>query len=286
MAKPHIHELALVTATVDPIRAETCFGSWTKTAIYHWPVYVVWSYLVPREEPANRQAIRSLVQHLTPDLHLIPREGGGVVPAFNLGVQAAFRDGAHAVLCLHDDVLIDEEGWDARLLHLQQRGARFAGFGGGTTLGAEDIYRTPYAPQQLTRGGFMSNMRSAEVHGVRTTLEQDAVVFDGFSQYGTEDWFPQAWAWLAASGIQHHAYDAALGCFARRAACMGHLLPIACEHLGGQTAVGSQEYNRWALTQHPQGDQGFWEAAHQIVYEEFRDVLPIRIHPALGARPR
>jgi hypothetical protein len=78
-------------------------------------------------------------------------------------------------------------------------------------------------------------------------------------------------------GIVHHAYDAALGCFARRLGYQVWLAPIACHHYGGQTAVGDPGYHTWAQQQTEGGDAGFWQHAHGVVYHEFKDVLPIRV---------
>lgn len=286
--KPQRDTLAIVTATTDPLRAKPCFESWVRLARYHYPTYVVWSVLpgAPADaalDKAQAEALRCFLPGLTTPM----REGGGVVPAFALGVEQAFQDGAQAVLCLHDDVDILEQDWDRWLgvdrLPLRDRTldqtyyTHFAGFGGAKTLGAADIYRTPYDPMQLARGGFCSNLRDAEQHGRRTHGMERCCVFDGFSQLGTAEWFRDAWKWLADSGIQHHAYDAALGCLAARAKVQGWVLPVWCHHRGGQTAVADQYYHQWAKTQDPEGDQGFWTKAHQVVYDEFRDVLPLGV---------
>jgi len=78
-------------------------------------------------------------------------------------------------------------------------------------------------------------------------------------------------------GVVHHGYDGMLGCIAKRYGWEVWYLPIRCNHLGGQTAVGDQSYQAWAKTQHIAGDQGFWMEAHKIWYANFKDVLPIRI---------
>ena len=104
------------------------------------------------------------------------------------------------------------------------------------------------------------------------------MVFDGFCQSGTEAWFQGAWDWLEKAGVRHHFYDGMLGCLAARARVQpGMLIPVACHHAGGQTAVGSEQYQAWAKQQHPEGDQGFWLEAHQIGYAAFRDVLPMHV---------
>jgi hypothetical protein len=247
VSKPHNDRLAVVTATVDLDGSATCRQSWETRAAYQIPTYVV-------------QGV------------------WGVVPAFAQGVAEAFGNGAEAVVCLHSDVRIDQRDWDCMVQDQLDAGVQFAGFGGGSQLGGADLYQTPYDPMQLARGGFVSNMEQAEAHGRRSRVPVRCVVFDGFCQIGTKDWFRAAWAKLGASGIVHHFYDGALGCLAARAGVQpGVMIPVACHHFGGREAVGSQEYHQWAKTQHPDGDQGFWQQAHQWAYEEFRDVLPLAV---------
>ena len=247
--RPHNHRLAVVTACLDPASEGTvdCLASWQHTARYDLPTYVV---------------------------------GGvyGVVPAFASGVQQAFADGAESVCCFHDDLRIDQVGWDVVVQEVLDSGVKFAGFGGATQLGSADLYQTPYDPMQLARGGFVSNMQDAEAHGRRSTGLTPCVCFDGFCQIGTKDWFAQAWQWLEESGVYHHGYDGMLGCLAARAGVQpGMMIPVACHHYGGRTAVGSQDYQRWAFGIDTLGDQGLWLRAHQVWYESFKDVLPLRL---------
>lgn len=281
--KPSLDTWAIVTATLDPEKARDCFTSWMQPATYHRPVYVVWGCLDGTRTPAQvlkeeHAAWNVIHEVFTPGATIIHHVGGGVVPAFAKGVASAFNDGAHAVLCLHDDLLIEQEGWDIVVDEALARNVRFAGFGGATQLGSADLYQTPYQPMQLVRGGFVSNLRDAEAHGRRSRVPLPCVCFDGFSQLGTSDWFGTAWAALVDMGIKHHFYDGLLGCLAARAKVQpGRMLPIACHHFGGRTAVGNADYQAWAKTQDPEGDQGFWLEAHRKGYEEFRDVLPLSV---------
>jgi hypothetical protein len=254
--KPTCDRLALVTASLAPADDTTraCVRSWDAHAMYGLPLYQVWDQM-------------------------------GVVPAFAQGVAKAFEHGAEAVLAIHDDVLIEEEGWDLRVLEQLDRGVRYMGFGGATSLGAADIYRTPYDPMQLARGGFVSNMRDAEAHGRRSEHEVCCVVFDGFATVGTADWFAPAWEWLGKSGIIHHAYDAALGAYAARAGVQpGVMIPIRVHHYGGRSAVGSVAYQEWANRQVNGGDAIFWQQSHRTVWEAFQDVLPLTVDRELFSR--
>ncbi len=278
--KPKLDHFAVVTATTDHERASACIRSWVDRAAHQWKLYVI-------ENGGER-------------LYL------GTVPAFAEGVRQALAAGHEVIACLHDDLLIEQDGWDQSILFPFRARPQVGllGFLGGTGLGDHDIYQTPYSPHQLARQGVVSNERNAEAHGRRVGLPTRVAVLDGFCQVGRRAFWegkfrdgrlqrtdvypgdPFAWtpsggtnlfAEMASWGLVHHAYDAALGCFAARLGWEVWCFPIACWHQGGATAVADSGYTDWARTQHPDGDQGFWNDAHQIVYDKFRDVLPVRV---------
>ncbi len=222
-----------------------------------------------------------------------------MVPAFAKSLQKALHTKAEVIALLHDDLLIQEDGWDVSVLNrLSERPeCGLTGFGGGQGLGDSDIYRVKYKPIQLARQGFVSNMQDAELHGRRWKAPVRLACLDGFSQIGRRDYWlgnlgqvnraskaafddplnhgPNLFQRMADLGIVHHAYDAALGCYAKRLGWEVWLTPVACHHKGGETAVADRRYHDWAKTQHPDGDIGSWEDAHKTVYDEFVDVLPI-----------
>lgn len=267
MAKPKADALAIVTATTNRERSRECRWSWEARARYSATVYMV--------------------------------EGVyGSVPAFAVGVRRAL-DGGHAIIaCLHDDLLIEEDGWDQRVLDWFQLSPQtgLVGFLGGTGLGDADIYQKPYHPHQLARQGVVSNERNAEAHGRRVTQPTRVACLDGFSQIGRAAFWwgyeykaaapplPIARAGrlnlfqgLADLGMVHHYYDGQLGV---EAACLGWevwMLPVACHHYGGRTAVGDPGYQEWAKAHAEGGDQGFWEQAHKIGYHHGRGILPLRV---------
>ncbi len=274
--KPHVDTFCVVTCTTDPGRSAACVQSWLDKAYYEWPrIIEVNGY------PNYKDHERYL----------------GVVPAFAKALGKALKwTKAEVIALLHDDCLIHEAGWDATVLaHFAQHPrCGLAGFGGGKTLGHPQIYTIDYEPHQLARGSFISNMDEAEQHGARVQVPQQVACLDGFSQIGRR-WFwehrPQQFHGgnyngkgnlfqrMADLGIIHHAYDAALGCYAKRLGWDAWMLPISCHHYGGVTAVADTKYHEWAMTQHEDGDEGFWEDAHRAVYEEFRDVLPFGVLP-------
>lgn len=201
----------------------------------------------------------------------------GVLPAFVAGVRKAAAMGADLIACFHDDLRIDEEGWDEKVIaHFESHPRTgLAGFFGARSLGAGDIYQTPYNPMQLARGGTMQNMENGEMHGERVLEPRRAVCFDGFSQIGRAGLMVRLYGRLEELGIIHHCYDSALGAMSIREGWENWYLPIACHHAGGTTAVGSAAYNEWAKKKDKDGDQGFWSASHRILYEDLRNCLPL-----------
>jgi hypothetical protein len=125
-------------------------------------------------------------------------------------------------------------------------------------------------------------MREAEQHGRRVLAPTPVAVLDGFSLILRSD-FARTNPFRAFArelGVVHHAYDVGVGCQARR---LGHetwMLPVACHHYGGQTAVANTVYHQWADQTTGvvgEGDLTFWHAAHKAIYDEYRDVLPFRV---------
>lgn len=282
MSNPNGYSMIVVTATVDLARAEACVRSWGARAGTPLPLVVVRSRMPGTPDLDADAAVRLRLEHSGYYAGGGPwwtsLAAGGSVPALAWGVDYAFANGAEAVVCLHDDVEITEAGWAQRVREHLAAGVRFAGFGGSTGIGAGDLYRTPYEPSQLGRLDFYSNLREAEVHGGRVQAARPCVYFDGFCQIGTADWFRAAWQWLAQSGVKHHAYDGILAALAARAGVQpGTLIPVACHHYSGQTAIACQDYRQWAERETAAGDFGLWRAAHDLWYEQFRDVMPLRL---------
>ena len=262
-------KLIVVTATTDVARSAACIDSWKVHA-------------------ADRNLV-VFVQHNGGDLPYL-----GTVPAFRAAIDAVLSDPryqeAEVVANFHDDLEIQEPNWDQRVLRLFQHypAVGLAGFGGAIGLGADALYTEPYDPMQLARIGFRSNLIDAETHGIRSLLAERVACLDGFSQIGRRAFWEgrhpslpaqdeRPWTLLERQGFRHHAYDGALGALARRYGWETWYLPVRCRHFGGQTAVGDRGYQAWAETVVAGGDQGFWREAHRLLYDEFRDVLPLRV---------
>ncbi len=294
MNKPRF---TIVTATAGAEKADECFQSWYDKREIDGAIVVVQQGSLPNMPLRARDQYVAFQQ----DDYL------GPVPAFKLGVDLALQitapDGI--IACLHDDLLIEEDQWDAKVMAYfnQHPEVGLLGFGGGTGLGSEDIYQVPYNPMQLARVDFVSNMRDAEAHGRRVTEPTRVACLDGFSQIGRVQYWQGktpggSYSQLSSlapldrltdAGVIHHAYDAYLGAWAEALGWHVTMLPIACHHYGGQTAVGDAGYQAWAKTQAPElipiggpggaivdGDNAFWQVAHRKVYDLLRGVLPLR----------
>lgn len=288
-------KLCVVTASTNIQQAESCLASWGDV-----PLIIVLNgprgqHGADGERPAYDRAtvLYNSGEYL------------GTVPAFRKGVDYALAQGYEIICALHDDLELLDPAWAAQVIRHFERtpNCGLAGFGGAIGLGAADIYKTPYDPMQLARIGFRSNMVDAEAHGMRSLLTERVACLDGFSQIGRREFWEgfghggrfeerrpwelppitRTWTALEDLGLRHHIYDGALGCLAARYNWETWFLPIRCKHYGGRTAVGDPGYTKWAETQRPiddqgfVGDQGFWKDGHRIVYDAFRDVLPIRL---------
>ena len=269
--------LVVVTATTNFDRAKACIASWGEVSVV----------VVVNGGSCNQQYTSPRYKWLIHDEYL------GTVPAFKVGVDFVLdRTQAEVVACLHDDLEIQDPRWAEKVLDRfdRQPAVGLLGFGGAIGLGDADIYQKPYQPVQLARIGFRSNLVDAEVHGMRSLLAERVACLDGFSQVGRREFWEgihrpetrpgreqRPWDVLTDLKLVHHIYDGALGLLAARYGWDTWYLPIRCRHYGGQTAVGDEGYQGWAKTQHPLGDQGFWEEGHRVVWEHFRDVLPLRV---------
>lgn len=274
-------KLVVVTATTNPRRAEAVIQSWGE-------VYVV--YVINGQADAVQAAAETTLVG-----HWITSKGYlGSVSAFRLGVDYALEHtDADIICCLHDDLEIQDPDWQKKVIRHFKKvpSCGLAGFGGAIGLGDADIYQKPYAPQQLARVGFRSNLTDAEVHGSRSLISEKVACLDGFSQIGRREFWEggqqngpirasfanRPWTLLEDLGIVHHGYDSFLGCIAARYGWETWYLPIRCHHYGGRTAVGDSGYQQWATDRIAGGDHGFWEQAHRIGWEAFRDILPLRV---------
>jgi hypothetical protein len=169
---------------------------------------------------------------------------------------------------VHDDVICQESDWDVRVMkEFADPKVGLVGLGGGTRHGADDLYRSPYSLPQLGRGGFLSNMREAELHGSRFTGECNVAVVDGYAMFVRREVITQMGGWPSNTPVDYLCYDYFLSCWTRRLGYKIRVVGIKCDHLGGKST---------GLNKNLQVD---FEGAHRWIYDEFKDCLPCQVQP-------
>lgn len=199
---------------------------------------------------------------------------GGYLPM----AQWALEDcGADILGILHDDLLIHERGWHLRVLNeFEDESVMAVGFGGATELGHEDIYKLPYDYRQLARGGYRSNDVEAEAHGIRFSGAQNVAVLDSFALFIRRADINQVGGWPVAYLAPSHCGDLWLGLTAARLGKRTRVVGVSCQHFSGGRGAA---YPAWIAQTKWQSDENCHRIAHRLVYDQFRDVLPLRIKP-------
>ena len=197
----------------------------------------------------------------------------------NRGLLSSYQEGyeqstADVLAFIHDDVVIYEEGWDARVLaEFAAPNVGVVGFGGALVHGSPDLYRTPYNIQQLGRSFYLSNVTDAEVHGTRFDGACDVAALDGFALIVNRKLLDLTGGWPVDTYPPHHCYDYWITAMAHRFGYRVRVVGVRCHHLGGLTATTSR-YQEWAR-QTPWGsDVAMHASGHKLIYNEFWDVLP------------
>lgn len=178
------------------------------------------------------------------------------------------QSNADLLAYFHDDLLITEQGWQQRVLkEFGDESVGLVGFGGAIGHGSPDLYRTPYALQQLGRQDYISNVEDAETHGRRLESTCDAAVLDGFCLIIRRNILTHIGGWPINTDIGYIAYDYWLSCMVRRLGYRIRMVGVRCLHLGGRSAVALKGDT---------GGEDHHARAHEYIYKEFADVLPFR----------
>lgn len=196
----------------------------------------------------------------------------GSTRAFNLAAGGATGD---IVAMLHNDLMVREQGWDARLVEFfaSHPDAGVVGFHGAQGLGAMDIYRTPYRLEQLARWNCWSNLEDWEMHGKHAERPLPVAVVDGMAVCARRADL-EAWGGLDESLGPHHMYDNDICLTALAAGRVNYVLPVRARHLSGQTA-NFPRYNE--AVAHLGGDTGVHRTAHERFYAKWRGRLPVYV---------
>lgn len=175
---------------------------------------------------------------------------------------------------LHSDLYTLEHGWDRRVLaEFSDPRVAVAGFVGAMRLASNDIYRLPYDYRQLARGDVWSNLTDWRNHGRNETSSRNVAVVDSCAVFARRDFLARVGGWPCARyPNSSHCSDLWLCCMARRLKLCSRLVGVRAAHLsGGRGNQGEHWLNSRG------GDlASFHRPAHQLIYEDFRDVLPIK----------
>ncbi len=177
-------------------------------------------------------------------------------------------------MLVHDDVTIHESNWAASVMALFDNPQCVAvGLGGATGLGNPDLYRTRYNIWNLARRGYASNQTDAEVHGARFTGSRRVAVLDAFFMAIRTDFLAVLGGWPIGR-LTHHGLDLWLACEAARAGKETFMVGVSCTHHGGGTSTKpAYAEAKWLKGGSMQTDH---TEPHRWLYDNYRDVLPIR----------
>jgi len=187
---------------------------------------------------------------------------------------------ADVIAYFHSDLLIHEWAWDDRVLkEFEDPNVALVSFFGAKELGRSNIYVDPYDFRQLARGGCYSNMRDWFNHGQRCTGSMDVAMIDSFSLIVRRSFLDEIGGWPDPEEFPNsHGSDMYMCMMAARHRKRVRLVGIDCTHgSGGVRGDGSFDYAAWAANTKWGSDAGMHQWWHKYLYEEFRDVLPIKV---------
>lgn len=207
----------------------------------------------------------------------------GVTPALNQAWQInkglSDDEKADYIFYSHNDVLIEEKGWDIKVCdYIDILGdVGIMGFGGAKGIGTPDIYKTPYNIWQLQRIDFLSNMREAMVHGRRmTNVVEKVAVLDGFALIVNTKLLDETNGFDEKVSPHYHNYDNNICIESLINGYTNYVINIACDHHGGVTST-KNDYLNWLKTRGIDNDGIVHADSHIKLYEKFRGILPIRV---------
>lgn len=175
---------------------------------------------------------------------------------------------------LHSDLFIHEKDWDVRVLkEFENPNVGVVGFVGATGLASDDIYKIKYDYRQLARENVYSNLTDADVHGQRFAESREVAVVDSCAVFVRRGLLSRCGGWpIHQYPNSSHCSDLWICCIARRHNSLVRVVGVSCTHRsGGKGDAGTKWLNDRG------GDEKLHRDAHKLIYNDFRDVLPIRI---------
>lgn len=178
---------------------------------------------------------------------------------------------------LHSDLYILEHRWDERILaQFNNPDVVVVGVVGAETLAHEDIYKIPYDYRQLARGRVFSNLVDAEAHGATHAGVKKVAVIDSCAVFVRRSFLSRLAGWPVRSyPNSSHCSDLWLCCMAHRYRLSTVMVGITALHRSGGKGARGIEWLEKNFGR--DGDKAAHRLAHQLIYDEFRDVLPIGV---------
>lgn len=180
---------------------------------------------------------------------------------------------------LHSDLTIHEQGWDNLVLkEFENEQVGIVSFCGAKRHGSPDIYKVLYDYRQLARYDFISNLTDATTHGRRVLEATDVAVVDSFSLFIRRNFLSRCGGWPVDDYPPSHCSDYWACLMAHRLGYTVRYVPVACTHTsGGVRGNGAFDYAEWIAGTRWDSDEECHRIGHELLYDQFRDVLPVVI---------
>lgn len=176
----------------------------------------------------------------------------------------------------HDDVMIHERGWQARVKRVfeEHDDCVCVGFGGATQLGHDDLYKTRFQINHMARQGYVSNQTDWQTHGALEKGDKQVAVVDAFFMAVRTDFLRLVRGWPVAH-LTHHCLDLWLACEAARHKKQVWMTGVHCTHHGGGSSTKPvYQKAKWLQGRTLEKDH---QNPHRWLYEQYSDVLPIKV---------
>lgn len=178
----------------------------------------------------------------------------------------------------HDDLTIHDPDWLSRVMAEfdSHPNCVVVGLGGALSLGHPDLYKKPYALNNMARYGYRSNQTDWQVHGEHEQGSCRVAVVDAFFMAIRRDFLLQCGGWPTAH-LTHHLLDLWVCCEAARRGKEVRTVGISCTHHGGGSSTKpTYREAKWLQGQSLEADH---QLPHKWLYNAYRDVLPIQVTP-------
>lgn len=174
------------------------------------------------------------------------------------------------IAIIHNDLLILEKGWDARVVKL---------FESNPNIGLAGFFGYLGLDRSGGRFGCSSNFVEAEVHGDRFTGEKRVLGFDGISLICSRAMLDKVGG-FDQEYCYHHFYDKDISMASAVAGFENWYIGVYCHHFNGLTA-NRPDYQTWIEkkmgTSGYTGDITSYKASEARFISKWKDRLPYQV---------